>query len=165
MKKKVFKEDFQQLDEFIQSVTDIITPISFRDELRAVMDKETRHRMCERYPKCFLPVRMGNRDVPFLPICNRNGATNKHMIAFSMKLANRLLDRKDVDRGMLEITLKKLGRLNTSYSKEIPTPPDVAARKANVTKALNMLKKELDKINSSNDADHEVVEKLPIAPI
>lgn len=148
MKKKVFKEDFQRLEEFIQKINNIITPFSFRDELKSVMDKETRIRMSEKYPKCYLPVRMGNKDIPFLPLCNRNGATDKNMISFSMKLANRLLGREDVDRGMLEITLKKLSRMNNTYSKDIPTPPGPASQKANVTKSLILLKKNLDKIKN-----------------
>jgi len=151
MKKKVFTEDFQRLEEFIQKVNDIITPFSFRDELKAVMDKETRKRMSEKYPKCFMPVNMNNKDNFVLPICNRNGSTDKNMIAFSMKLANRLLDRKDVDRGMLEVTIKKLSRMNNTYSKDIPTPPGPAAKKANVTKALNILKKNLDSIRGKGE--------------
>lgn len=159
--KNNLNEEFKVLEEFIQKVNSIVTPFSFRDELKAVMDKETRRRLSERYPKCFLPVNMGNKDIPFLPICNRSGASDKNMIAFSMKLANRLLGRDDVDRGMLEITIKKLSRLNSIYSKDIPTPPDMAARKANVTKAMMVLKRELDRIKTSND--EPIPPKAPIA--
>lgn len=163
MKQKVFTEDFQKLEEFIQKVSDIITPFSFRDELKAVMNKDTRKRMCEKFPKCFMPVRMGNRENFILPVCNRNGATDKNMIAFSMKLANRLLDREDVDRGMLEITIKKLNRMNSSYSKDIPTPPDVAARKANVTKAMIVLKKQLNALRGTDVEGSPVVQRPPVA--
>ena len=150
MKKNVLQEEMKVLEELLQTINHIVTPFSFRDELKSIMDPTTRRRMCEKHPKCFLPVRMGNKDIPFLPICNRNGATDKDMIAFSMKLANRLLGRENVDRGMLEITLKKLNRLNTSYSKDIPTPADVAARKANVTKAMVVLRRQLDSIRGNN---------------
>lgn len=163
MKKKVFTEEFQKLEEFIQKVNSIVTPFSFRDELKAVMNKETRKNMCEKYPKCFLPVRMGNRENFILPVCNRNGATDKNMIAFSMKLANRLLDREDVDRGMLEIIIKKLSRMNSIYSKDIPTPPDMAARKANVTKAMILLKKQLNSLRSTDIEGQPVVQRRPIA--
>ena len=129
------------------------------------MEPGTRERMREKYPHCFLPVRMGNKDIPFLPICNRNGATDKEMIAFSMKLANRLLGREDVDRGMLEITLKKLGRLNTTYSKDIPTPAGRAAQKANITKAMLLLKKKLDIIRRGGETedDNFIAPKPPVA--
>lgn len=163
--KKTIEESFQLLDELLQSVNDIVTPFSFRDELQAVLDPETRLRMREKYPKCFLPVRMGNKDIPFLPICNRNGATDRNMIAFSMKLANRLLDREDVDRGMIEITLKKLNRLNSSYSKDIPTPPERAVQKAKVTKAMTLLKKNLDAIRRGGETedDNFIAPKPPVA--
>jgi len=149
MKKKNLNEDFQYLDELLQSVNDIITPFSFRDELAAVMDRETRQRLYEKNPRCFMPIRMGNKDNYILPICNRNGATDKNMIAFSMKLANRMLDREDVDRGMLEVTLKRLNRLNTTYSKSTPTPADRAAQKANLTKSFAQMKKYLDNIKGN----------------
>lgn len=145
MKKKILNE-VNKLTEFIQKVNDIVSPISFRDELRAVMDRNTRKHLCEKHPKCWLPVNISNSSVPFLPICNRNGATDRRMIAFSMKLANRLLGREDVDRGTLEITIKKLNRLNNTYSKDIPTPPGSVAKKANITKAMIILKRQLDSI-------------------
>lgn len=163
MKKKVFTEDFQKLEEFIQKVNNIITPFSFRQELKAVMNKNTRKRMCEKYPKCFMPVRIGNKEAFIMPVCNRNGATDKNMIAFSMKLANRLLDREDVDRGMLEITIKKLQRMNSTYSKDIPTPPGMAAQKANVTKAMILLKKQLNSIRGTDVEGSPVVQRPPIS--
>lgn len=163
MTKKVFQEDFKRLEEFIQRVSDIVSPISFRDELRAVMDKETRRRLCERHPKCFLPVRMGNRDAFIMPVCNRNGATDKNMIAFSMKLANRLMDREDVDRGMLQITIRKLERMYNTYNKDIPTPPDMAAQKANVTKAMILLKKNLNALRGTDKEGELVVQRPPIS--
>jgi hypothetical protein len=163
MKKKIFTEDFQNLSEFIQKINNIITPFSFRDELKAVMNKETRKHLSEKYPKCFLPVRIGNKDAFIIPICNRNGATDKNMISFSIKLANKLLDREDVDRGMLEIVIKKLNRMYNTYSKDIPTPPDMAARKANVTKAMILLKKQLNALRSTDKDGEPVVQRAPIA--
>lgn len=172
MKKNVLQEEMNVLEELLQSINHIVTPFSFREELKSIMDPETRRRLSEKYPKCFLPVRMGNKDVPFLPICNRNGATDRDMIAFSMKLANRLLGREDVDRGMLEVTMKKLNRLNTSYSKEIATPADIAAKKANVTKAMILLKQSLDSIRggeagvgADSEPDADFVDVLPRRPI
>jgi len=163
MSRKEILNEMDKLQEFIQKVSDIISPISFRDELRAVMDKQTRKNLSERHPKCFLPVRMGNRDAFIMPICNRNGATDKNMIAFSMKLANRLLDREDVDRGMLEITIKKLKRMHNTYSKDIPTPPGMAARKANVTKAMILLKKNLNALRGTDKEGELVSQSRPIS--
>lgn len=140
MKQKIFKEDFQKLNEYIQKINDVIGPLSYRDELLSIMDEEERNRLYEQYPKCFLPVNIGNKDIPFLPICNRMGATDKNMIAFSLKLANRLIGREDVNRGMLEITIQKLERLNNKYSKDEVHPSDIAALKGNSTKSLNKIK-------------------------
>lgn len=151
MKQELLKEEFQRLEEFIQKINDIMTPFSFRDELKAVMNKQTRKNLCEKFPKCYMPVRMGNKDAFILPVCNRNGATDKNMIAFAMKLANRMLGREDVDRGMLEITIKKLSRMHSTYSKDIPTPPRSAAKKANITKSLTLLKKNLDSIRGTQN--------------
>jgi len=85
------------------------------------------------------------------------------MIAFSLKLANRLLDREDVDRGMLEIVIKKLNRMNSTYSKDIPTPPDMAARKANVTKAMILLKKQLNTLRGTDVEGQPVVQKPQVS--
>ena len=143
MKEDLLQEEIQKLDEFIQKINSIVTPFSFRDELKAVMNKETRKNLSEKYPKCWFPIRMGNKDSMIFPVCNRNGATDRNMIAFSKKLANRLAGREDVDRGMLEIVMKKLDRLDSTYSKEIPKPIGPATQKGKVTKALNLLKKNL----------------------
>jgi hypothetical protein len=148
---KILKEDFDRLQEFIQRVSDIITPISYRDELKAIMNPETRKNLSEKYPKCWMPVNIGNKDIPFLPLCNRNGATDKNMIAFAMKLCKRLNNVENVDRGTLEITMRKLERLHSKYSKEPVKPSDMAARKANVTKSLQLLKRNLDYIRGNQD--------------
>jgi hypothetical protein len=137
---KTINESFQILDELLQKVNDIVYPFSYRDELKAIMDKQTRHNLFEKYPRCFLPINIGNKDAFILPICNRAGATDRNMIAFSKKFANRLLDRPDVNRGMLEITMKKLDRMDNKYSKEPVRPADMAARKGNSTKSLNKIK-------------------------
>ena len=42
--------------------------------------------------------------------------------------------------------MKKLSRMNDVYSKDTPKPPGMAAQKANVTKSLILLKKNLDSI-------------------
>ena len=163
MKKEIFTEDFETLNEFIQKVSDIVSPMSFRDELRAVMNKDSRKQLYEKYPKCWLPVRMGNKDAFIMPICNRMGSTDKNMIAFSMRLANKLLDREDVDRGMLEVTLKKLNRMHNTYSKDIPTPPNRAAQKANITKAMTVLKRQLNSIRGEDKEGEIVPQRAPIS--
>lgn len=163
MKEKIFLNEFEKIQEFIQKVSDIVSPISFRDELKRVIDPNVRKHLCEKYPKCFLPVRIGNRDAFIMPICNRNGATDKNMIAFSLKLANRLLDREDVDRGMLQITIKRLNRMFNTYSKDIPTPPGAAAKKANVTKAMILLKKNLNALRGTDKEGEIVINKRPIS--
>lgn len=145
MKNKIYLKEFNSLQELIQKINHIMTPLTFRDELKSILNKDTIKNLSEKYPKCFFPINMGNGAMN-LPICNRNGSTDKRMIAFSLKAANRLMKRDDVDRGMLEVTIKKLERLNTTYSKDVPTPANKAAIKANLTKSFIKMKKYLDDI-------------------
>lgn len=163
MKKEIFTEDFETLNEFIQKVSDIVSPMSFRDELRAVMNKDSRKQLYEKYPKCWMPIRLGNTDHMILPVCNRSGATSKEMIAFSMKLANKLAGREDVDRGMLEITLKKLKRMHNTYSRDIPSPPNRVAQRANITKAMTVLKRQLNSIRGEDKEGEIVPQRVPIS--
>jgi len=142
--KKILSEEFEILEQLLNKVNDIVSPLSYRDELRSVMDRETRQRLYEKYPKCWLPVRIGNKDVPFLPICNRLGAVTPNMIALSRKLIDRLNGREDVDRGMLEITIKKLDRLQSRYGKENPVSYKTAGKKGNTTKYLKKVKEYLN---------------------
>ena len=53
--------------------------------------------------------------------------------------------------------------MNSSYSKDIPTPPDVAARKANVTKAMIVLKKQLNSLRGTDVEGSPVVQRPPVA--
>lgn len=118
MKKNKVEDTFKELDKYLHEINSIVGPFSYRSDLEAVMDKNTRHNLYEKNPRCFMPIRLGNKDIPFLPICNRNGATDKNMVAFSLKLANKLLDREDVDRGLLTITIKKLEDLSSNDDSE-----------------------------------------------
>lgn len=147
MKKEYLKE-FKNLQELIQKINHIMTPLTFRDELKSVLDPTTVKNLSEKYPKCYFPINMGNSQM-VLPICNRNGSTDKRMITFALKAANRMMKRDDVDRGMLEVTIKKLERLNSTYSKDIPKPANKAAIKANLTKSFIKMRQYLDTIKGN----------------
>jgi hypothetical protein len=140
MKKGVFQEDFKLLDELIHKIGNIISPVdNYNDEIKMVMTPETRKRIFDKNPKCFFPVRMGNKDAFILPVCNRKGMTDQNMIALSIKMANKLLDRENVDRGMLEITIRRLERLHNKYSKDEVKPSGRAGLKGHLTRRLRNL--------------------------
>lgn len=115
---KTLKESFNLLQEYLDDVEELINPLSYRDELKALMDPETRKEMCEKHPHCFLPVNIGNKDAFIMPVCNRKGAYDKNMIAFSKKFANRMLGNPEVNRGMLEISIRKMEDLEKDPNQE-----------------------------------------------
>lgn len=145
---KILEESFKKLEEQIQKISDIVSPISFRDELTAIMDRNARKHLCEKHPKCWMPINIGSKEIPFLPICSRSGAADKRMIAFSMKLCRKLNSREYINQGMLEITLKKLERLHSKYSKDPVKPYKMAAQKGNVSKSLKILKRNIQDIGN-----------------
>lgn len=149
MKKQTLDESFQRLEEYIQKINSIISPISFRDELTAVMDKTSRQRLCEKYPKCWLPLTVGARDIPFLPICSRSGMVDSRMVQFSLKLCRRLNGKENIDQEKLANAMGRLERLHSKYSRDPVKPAGMAYQKGRVTKGLNILKRNLDSIKGN----------------
>jgi len=145
MGKDILKEEFHRLEEFIQKINHIVTPISFRDELKSIMDRERRKALCEKYPKCWIPINVGGSLIPFLPICNRNGMTDPRMIDFSLKLAKRLNNRENIDHEMLEFAIDKLEKLHLKCSQKTPKTDHVTSKKDKISKASNTLNRSLEK--------------------
>ena len=145
-KSKIFKEEFQRLEELLGKVNDIVQPLSYQDELRSLMDKNTRQNLYSKFPKCFIPYNTGNADGMLFPVCNRMGAVDPFIIKFSMKLANKIAGKEQFDKGPIEIILKRLERLHSKYSGDNVKTPEMAGQKGNVTKTLNTIKNYLDKL-------------------
>lgn len=140
-------EQFEQLDELIRKVNSLIAPYDVHDELKWLLKKDIRKKMFEEFPKCFLSLRSRGRELPFLPICNRQGMEDPQIIAFSMKLAHRLKNKPDVDQDHLDVVLVKLQRLHNKFDKEVPKPGDVAAKKGLITRLFKNIKGYLDQVN------------------
>jgi len=139
-------KQFEVLDELIRKVHSLIGPFDIHDELKWLMKRDVRKKVFEKFPKCFLSLRSRGRFIPFFPICNMTGKEDPEMIAFSMKMANKLKDKPDIDQEQLDIIVVKLKRLHSRFNKEIPKPPDVAAKKGVITKSLKTIGNYLKKI-------------------
>ena len=139
-------EQFDLLDELIRKVHSLVGPYEIHDELKWLMKRDVRKKIFEKFPKCFLSLTSRGRFIPFFPICNITGSEDPEVIAFSMKLANKLKDRPSMDQKHLDLILVKLQRLHNRFNKEIPKPPDVAAKKGMITRALKTIGGYLNKI-------------------
>ena len=139
-------KQFELLDELIRKVHSLMGPYNIHDELKWLMKRDIRKKMFEKFPKCFLSLRSRGRSLPFFPICNRSGSEDPEVIAFSMKLANKLKDKPDMDQKHLDIILVKLQRMHSRFNKEIPKPPDVAAKKGMITRTLKTIGNYLNKV-------------------
>jgi len=139
-------EQFELLDELIRKVHSLIGPYDIHDELKWLMQRDVRKKIFEKFPKCFLSLRSKGRFIPFFPICNMTGKEDPEMIAFSMKMADKMKDKPDIDQKELDIIVVKLQRLHNRFNKEIPKPPNVAAKKGVITKSLKTIGNYLKKI-------------------
>jgi len=139
-------ERFEVLDELIRKVYSLIAPHSIDYRLKWLMDRDLRTKHLERYPKCYLSLTMRGRQVPFFPICNRTGIEDPDIISFSMKLAEKLKDRPEIEGEQVDAILVKLKRLHSKFSKEVPKPYGMATKKAFVTRLFNNIKDYLDQV-------------------
>ncbi len=142
-------EHFERLDELIRKVSSLITPYDIHDEMKWLMKRDVRQKMFEKFPKCFLSLRSRGREIPFLPVCNRQGMEDPQIIAFSMKLAHKLKDKPDiVDRDHLDTVMVKLQHMHNRFNKEVPKPPVQAAKKGMITRMFKNIKGYLDQVRS-----------------
>jgi len=138
---KKINEDFQHIEELIRKVQSLISPISVHDDYKSIRSKENIGKFKEQFPKCVIPVNVG-RTIIYAPICNRLGAEDPDMIRLSHRLMCKLSGHEKMHeyRGEIEIAKVKLERLLSKFSKDIPKPADMAAKKAGSTIALNKIK-------------------------
>lgn len=137
------EEKLQVLDELLRKAYSLISPLDMHSDLKWYLKRDMRKAQMEKFPKCFLVIKnkMG-RDIPF-PICNMMGMTDPRMISFSLKLADALKDKPDIEADRLSRCVGTLQRLQTRFNKDIPTPSPEAARKATTTKSFNAIAKYL----------------------
>lgn len=108
------QEDFEILDELIRKAYDLISPLDHHDDLKFLtidymMDD------AKKNPGCYLKIKKG-RDHTLFPICNRSGIKTTQMIKFSLKMANKLYDKEDVDNEELDKVVSKLNFLLRRYN-------------------------------------------------
>lgn len=120
MKKKQY--NLKDLDNVLESMNQILRE-SVEDgnpknpvhpDMAWLLDRDLRLKTLEFYPKCFLPIKKG-RLIPFIPICNRSGMVDKDTVDFSLKLANRLKNFRDIDKDHLLDVISQLQVLSTKY--------------------------------------------------
>jgi len=132
-------ENFVHLEELIRTADSLINPMTVDSRLAWLMKKDVRGKLFEENPKCFLKMNIGAKHL-VLPICNRSGMEDPQIIDFSIKLANRMAGRPEIDTSELIVTLKKLNMLKKKFSQPIPKPAKNAAQKGNSTKNMNQIK-------------------------
>ena len=136
---ELLKEDFERLQELIRKVNSLISPSEYHDDLKWLLNRDMSKKMMETKPDCFLAIKRGNSGF-YLPVCNRMGMTDPRIIAFSLKMVDRLAKDPDVSEEDLNICRFKLQRLMRLYDKEVPTPPRNSYRKGVTTKDVNRIK-------------------------
>jgi len=133
---KLLQEEFEHLDELIRKANSLINPITVHHSLKTLMDPEARLTHYKKHPKCYLSLGQGRKNVLF-PICSMAGIEDVEMIRFSLKLADKLYARKDIDGDGLAVIVKKLKRLENKFSKEIPKTATMSHLKAKATKKMD----------------------------
>lgn len=138
---KQLNEDFQTLHELLGKVKSLISPITYHDDMKWLMDRKNIGKFKETYPKCVIPLNIGRKNY-VMPVCNRMGSMDKDMINLSLKMVIKLMNKEENEefRGEIDIVKIKLERLLNKYSQDIPKPADMAAKKAIATKLLNKIK-------------------------
>jgi hypothetical protein len=137
-------EKLEHLDELIRKVSSYLDPTDRYEYLNNDDQVEIMH---QKFPQCFVTLGRTGREPHFLPICNRAGIIDPKVVAISMKVVQNFMDNpldKVYDINDLQKILDTLQRLQSRYDKDIPKPPDVAARKGVVTRMFNNIKGYLD---------------------
>jgi len=140
------ERDFAYLEELIRKVDGYLAPYP-SDDYSYLYNNDIRDELYGRYPKCFMKIKGITQDIStILPICNRYGHKDKNVIDISRRVIKRLMKDENgkFDTNELAVILSKLDRMYSVYSKDVPRSPEAAAKKANVTRMFNNMKKYLD---------------------
>ena len=132
-------EAYEVLEELLRQVNSLISPITHHQDLeRLTPDFMTQD--SSKNPSCYLKLAIGAKHTLF-PLCSMNGIHSPEMINFSLKLADKLNQRDDVDRDKLNVIIKKLNIMKQKLSQPVPKPGFAGYLKGLAT---GKLKKELD---------------------
>lgn len=139
------KKDVQKLQELIRTASDHL--LTKEEKIGYIMNPELKRRLYGKFPECFISLkRMGRDTSPYLlPLCNRAGIIDPQVIKISYKAVGKLLSDQTgtYDINELQTILDKLDRMKARYDKQIPKPPQAAARKAVVTRMFNNIRNHL----------------------
>lgn len=138
-------KELQTLQELIRTASDHL--LTKEEKIGYITNPELRNRLYGKFPECFICLkRMGRDTSPYLlPICNRAGIIDPVVIKISYKAVAKLMNDNTgtFDINDLQGILDKLDRMKARYQKNIPKPPQAAARKAVVTRMFNNIKNHL----------------------
>jgi hypothetical protein len=138
----MIKGELQNLSELIRRANELINPDQSIDYL---LKKDLRDRLYGVKPACFMKLRPIGRDTSayLLPLCNRYGIEDPRVIQVSIKMIERLMTDDRFSSTDLQTMLNSLNHRNNTFVKNIPKPASAAARKAQVTRMFNNIRKYL----------------------
>ena len=141
---KHIQEGRQHLNELIRRVHQIVFP-EHKEDLKWLLNKDLRHQMMEKYPKCFVSTADNRNNPVYLPICSRMAVVDPKMIDLSIEILQRLERKKKVHPETARPVLLRLKKMKTRYNKDAPKAPESSAFKAKLTKFVNSLDKNRNK--------------------
>jgi hypothetical protein len=100
-----------QIYELLESIGQSVEPDSTIDDLLWLRDRKLRDALYGKHPKCFMGfkgMQSKNREIPFFPICNRDGAYDPRVVGLSIKLANKMKEYGRFNNKHLDLILVKL---------------------------------------------------------
>ncbi len=142
MDKNIIQEELEHLEELIRRADELINP---DQSIGYLLKRDMRDRLYGEKPACFMKLRPIGRDTSayLFPICNRYGMEDPKVIQISIKMAERLMNDDRFNVNDIQTMLNRLQHRNDTFVKKIPKPASAAAKKAQVTKMFNNIKKYL----------------------
>lgn len=143
-----------QLQELIRKVDKIVNSSrsesldDFHSDSSWFGDTNLRKKMYETNPECFVSITVPNNNPALLPICNRSAIQDPDVIASSMKIIRKINKMGKCDDHTKDVLIAKLKKLKTRLDKECPKSYKSSSRKAKLTKFMNNMKKEVEKIRN-----------------
>ena len=146
----------QYLDELLRiAANEINYSPNYTNEIKTLSNKNYKDNQYKTYPKCYIKLKYKNgTDEPFFPLCNTLGVIDPKIISFSLKLSKRIKEKNNdskIDFDELENVIKRLESLLKRFSKEQPVSFEMAAKKGNITKRINFIKKYTDELNKAGN--------------
>ena len=142
MSNDIIQEELQNLSELIRRANELINP---DQSIGYLLKKDIRDRLYGTKPACFMKLKPIGRDTSayLFPVCNRYGMEDPKVIQISIKMVERLMTDDRFSSGDLQTMLNSLNHKNDTFVKTVPKPASAAAKKAQVTRMFNNIRKYL----------------------